>query len=332
MAKKTQEVEEKDQEVSDGNTETEDEQDEYGEAFEDATSDSDVEDKKSKEGSGTSEDEKEEESSREESGADSEGGEEGKEPDGEESEKETEGEKPSDQKEEDSPEIKEAQKKVEEAIGKLPKDKEAEEEEEEPPPKPKKKAVKAKKPPPEEEDDLGGVDLTDEEQTFLEDYPEVKGVSVKIARQMIQEIIGEDVDFQAFMDRQEKLEGEIATYRSRSFITKRIPDWEDIVFDGDKMNEDGSPVLNPEFWGWLDKQPSEWHRLATSANPSDNVVILRYYKEKMGQDKKNEIRKKTEEKLKKTKDTFGNQPESGNIPKRKAKGGETFDEIFDEIT
>jgi hypothetical protein len=121
---------------------------------------------------------------------------------------------------------------------------------------------------------LKGIRLSKDEQEFIDDMPE----SVSIMEKMVKKAMksGADDDVKTILDAQSE---EIATLRTEIVITKLVPDYEEIIFDGNKVNDKGERIPNPVFWDWLNKQPELTRALAVSYNPHDNAAVLKYFKE-----------------------------------------------------
>jgi hypothetical protein len=326
---KTQEPEEKGQEEEKGleKQQSPDEQSElFSEGFKDATEDkeSDGEDKdkgtekesegKGKKGDKDKSDEKENESDED--------GNKGKESAKEKSDKEGEGE----EKGEAEKEIEARAKRLKQIMSKS-----TEEEEEEQKPKKrasKKKQTKAKEEEEEEEEEeeskslLKDVKLTEAEKDFLEDMPEVKSILEKAVKKAMKSTSssGDSEEFSdAVAEVLERQDREIAVLRTQVVLTKLVPEWESIVFDGNKVGEDGKRVGNKEFWGWLEKQPDLYRALANSDNPSDNAAVIKYYKENQAKDKLAEKDKESKGKLDKVKDLHSHSANAGKTAKKAKK-------------
>lgn len=160
---------------------------------------------------------------------------------------------------------------------------------------------------------LKGVRLSKDEQEFIDDMPESVSIMEKMVRRAMKS--GGDDEVKTILDAQSE---EIATLRTEIVITKLVPDYEDIIFDGNKVNEKGERIPNPVFWNWLDKQPELTRALAVSYNPHDNAAVLKYFKEdqarKNVQDKDNQSR----DTLKKVQDIHGYTPTTRKTARRPA--------------
>jgi hypothetical protein len=269
---------------------------------------------------------------------DEESGGEGKESAGKKSEKEGEGEEEGSAKEEMEARAKRLQKIMEKTR-----------EEEEPPPKKTKKKA-AKKVEEEEDDDekgdddekssLKGVKLSESEKDLLEDMPEIMPIVDKVIKNALKGRKGEsDLDPDAIQERLDKQDDELAVLRTQVALTRLVPDYESIVFDGNKTveMEDGTKTRkpNPEFWEeWLPKQPELHQALAFSDNPNDTASVLRAYKEDRAKQKLTEKDKADKEKLDKKKDLHSHSANADKSTKKQKKGVDEDDYVgnFAEAT
>jgi hypothetical protein len=133
-----------------------------------------------------------------------------------------------------------------------------------------------------------------------------------------------DLDPDAIQERMDSQDDEIAVLRTQVALTRLVPDYESIVFDGNKMIEleDGTKVRkpNPEFWDkWLPKQPELHQALAYSDNPNDTASVLKAYKEDRAKAKLSEKDKADREKLDKKKDLHSHSANADKSTKKQKK-------------
>ncbi len=161
---------------------------------------------------------------------------------------------------------------------------------------------------------LKGIKFTKDEQEYIEDEPESVSIAQKLAKKMVQEAIGGELtDMKKIVDAQSE---EIATLRTEIVITKLVPEYEEIIFDGDKVDEKGERIQNPVFWGWLEKQPKLTQALAFSYNPYDNAAVLKAFKEEQAKEIVKEKDEKSRNTLKKVQDLHGYTPTTKKTARR----------------
>jgi len=257
---------------------------------------------KDKPGKRDGKDTKEEESGKEEGG-----GEEGKGKEGE----------------EESATKKELEKRAK-RLDDIMKEKKEREKEEGPPTKkaPKKKAQELDEESEAEELDpkklLESIKFTESEKDLIGDIGnELLSVTQKIIRAAQKDGASVEIN-DTVQERLDVQDQAIKTLQTELIVARMVPDYQDIIYDGDKIDENNERVLNPEFWGWLDKQSEAIQRLAYFDNPLDNVAVLRHYKEERAKQQVKDKQEKDKDKLEKKKKLHAATATSGKIAKGKS--------------
>jgi hypothetical protein len=179
----------------------------------------------------------------------------------------------------------------------------------------------------EEFDPMKGVELSEAEKEFLVDMPEVSPILSKILKNALKGIGGKSEGVsQEVLTHLEEQDGVIANLRTQVALSRLVPDYEEIVYDGNKMLESGERAPNPIFWTWLKDQPDLYQALALSENPRDNAAVLKYYKEEKAKKQLSEKDKKQKEKLDKTKDLHSHSANASKTTKKKS--GEVDEDDF----
>lgn len=214
----------------------------------------------------------------------------------------------------DKAKAKEQEQEEDERPAKAKAGKEKAEKEQEPETRPKRESKQA-----EDEDVLAGIDLTDEEREYIDDYGEAVSVTKKILSRHLDRMVEERVDaalgkIVPVIDKElEKQKIDNAVLRSEIYLTEQVPDWRQIVLKRDEKT--GEYSKNDEWWDWVEKQPKLWQMLAASEDPADNVEIIKYYKDQKEKGKKDEAKAKQAKDREKFEAIRGNSPESGRAVK-----------------
>lgn len=174
---------------------------------------------------------------------------------------------------------------------------------------------------------LKGVRLSKDEQEFIDDMPESVSIMEKMVKRAMKS--GADGDIKTILDAQSE---ELATLRTEIVITKLVPDYEDIIFDGNKVNDKGERIPNPVFWNWLNEQTELTRALAVSYNPHDNAAVLKYFKEDQARRNVKDKDDKSRNSLKKVQDIHGYTPTTRKTAKLPAaeQGEDDFGSHFEK--
>ena len=166
---------------------------------------------------------------------------------------------------------------------------------------------------------MKGVKLSEAEKDFIEDMPEVKTILEKVLKKVIKNVSPKEDASDEILELLDEQAGEIATLRTQVALNRMVPEWESLVFDGNKRLESGERKPNPEFWKWLDDQPDLYRALANSDNPTDNAAVLNFYKSERAKQKLSEKDEADKKKLDKVKDLHSHSANADKTTKREKK-------------
>jgi len=174
------------------------------------------------------------------------------------------------------------------------------------------------------------LDLTDDEKRVIEDDPDIVSIIGKFGSALFNATQGGTREVKLNEEQLGEIQGRIDAVNAELRLVEAIPEWKSLVFDGRKVDKDGHRVLNPKFYGWLDKQPKLTKAAYQSEDVENNIAVLDHYKESMAEEgkaeKDAEREKKLEAEKKKLKSPTGGKKEHIKGAKETQSYGDAFDE------